>query len=168
MKSMKPSPLSWVIAVLFAFSLFFGYWRADTPFKGIILVEDFGYSTYEMGRFLFLMSFVILITELGGSAVIFVVGYYSGQRFKLSVNSTLVLLILLTCLILGGTLIGHVIRQIEIPQYTLLHPTYVLPTVLGNLLLPLSWSFAGLFAGNYRRELLIKRENRTTVHPNTR
>ncbi len=163
---MNLSSLFWVITVVFAFSLFFGYWRADTPFKGIILTEDFAYSPLEAGQFLFLLSFVILITEISGSAVIFAVSYYSGKQVKLSLNSALILLVLLTCVILGGTLMGHLIRQIQIPQYTLLHPTYVLLTILGNLLLPLSWSFAGLLAGNYRRELFTQR-GRAIIDPDS-
>lgn len=167
MKSMKFSSLYLVIAVVLGFSLFFGYWRADTPFKGIILIEDFGYSAYEVGQFLFLISFVILIVEFSGSALIFVVSYYSDKKFELSVNSALVLLILLICLILSGSLVGHVIRQLEIPQYTLLFQYYVILNILGHLLVPLLSSFAGILAGNYRRELLTNREAREITHPNS-
>lgn len=155
---MNLRPLLKVMIVILAFSVYLGYWNAVFPYLSIILHEA-GHSPSEISIFFAHLWIVNLVVGLGASILILITSYYAGKQYKLTKTSTLIFLLFLIITIWTGHLIGYVIRQIELPQYSILNILFFIQ-ILDTFLPPSSfilWSFIGMLAGNYKRELDRKR-----------
>ncbi|HJX02411.1 MAG TPA: hypothetical protein VJ439_00970 [Candidatus Bathyarchaeia archaeon] len=82
------------------------------------------------------------------------ISYYSGKQYGLTKNSTLIVFLLLLVTVLIGGVIGYIIAQILFSQYQIIHLMMFANSGIGLFYVsPILWSFIGLFAGNYKREL---------------
>jgi len=147
---MNLRPLWKVIIIVLALSIFGGYWTSVSPYLTLML-HDAGYSLDDIGRFFIHLTILNLVVGYGGAILSLVASYYSGKKYKLTKISTLIFFILLVVAVWAGHLIGYVIRQIELPQYPILNINFIFNT-LGSMNTIL-WSFVGMLAGNYKREV---------------
>ena len=145
---MNYRPLYIVIIVVLGLSIWWGYWRAFAPYQTLVL-RDAGYSMEEIGQYYFALSIITLIVAYGGAIFILLASYYSGKEYELNKTSTLVALVFLIIAIWIGNLVGYAIRQVQLPQYSILNLNFVFQT-LTSMQASILWSFVGLLAGNLK------------------
>ena len=140
-----------VIVIVFGLSAWWGYWRSLSPYQALVL-SDLGYTPREIGEILAAQNILVTVTSFGGSFMLLVASYYSGKSYRLTGISTLMLLIFLLVTIFMGNLLGYTIRQQEFPKYPILNVNFIFDTI-STLNTRIVWTFLGVLAGNYRREL---------------
>ena len=145
---MNYRPLCIVVIVVLALSIWWGYWRAISPYQTLIL-RDAGYSMEEIAQFYSVLTIVYITVGYGGSFFILLSSYYSGKEYIVNKKSAVIFLFFLIIAIWVGNLIGYIIRQIELPQYPIFNLNFVVET-LTSMQGPILWSFVGLLAGNLK------------------
>ena len=147
-----------IVTIVLCLSVWRGYWSAFFPYRAIIL-RDLGYTAAEVGQMIFVEGIFLTAVGIGGSILLLLISYYSGKGYKLTGTSTLLLLIILIISIFVGSLIGYIIRQAEYPQYPILNITFFFD-IFGTMQSRIVWTFLGIFAGNYKREIETKQRPR--------
>jgi len=160
---MNLRPLLKAMIIVFTLSVYLGYWMAVNPFL-VPMLHEAGHSYEEIGRFLVYLSIVNFVVVLGGEILNLVTSYYSGKQYKLTKTSTLTFLLLLIITVWAGNLIGYVIGQIQLPQYQILNINLFIQPLF-YMQTPILWSFVGMSAGNYKRE--VDRKRRDPENPST-
>ena len=118
------------------------------------MLRDTGYSYVDISGFFLMLSLVSSGVALGLGLLNLTISYYSGKQYGLTKNSTLIVFLLLLVTVLIGGVIGYIIAQILFSQYQIIHLMMFANSGIGLFYVsPILWSFIGLFAGNYKREL---------------
>ena len=150
------SILGKIMLVVLAVSLVWGYWVAIRRFLPLILIES-GYSLNEITGIVIQNTIISIVVGFGTSVLLLVVNYYLGKQYKLGKTPTVVFFLVLVTAGLIGNIIGYGIRQLEYPEYPILSIYFLIeifgpygPSIWLSLIL---WSFIGMLAANYKREL---------------
>jgi hypothetical protein len=155
MANMGLLPITAVLAIVVIMSAYSGFWYATTPYLTVIFM-NMGYTVAEYAGFFVSLSIMNLSVGLFLGILDLLVGYYSGKQYKLTMNSLLILIVVLVIAVFVGSSIGYVIAQIRLPQYPVLNLVSFAFSTAGLVSYPILWSMVGIVAGNYKRELESK------------
>lgn len=140
-----------VMLAVFLTQLGTSWWAADSPYKTIML-RDAGFCLEEIAAIYFAVSIVLGVLGIGTSIGLLLLNYFLGKKYKLTRESTIVYLFLLIGSILLGQFLGYAVRQIQLPQFPILH-LGILAIIPSGLLSSITWNMLGMLAGNYMREI---------------
>jgi len=133
---------------VFSVSAIVNWLKADIPYWPLLLHEA-GFIWPEVPAIIFYKRALIGLFNTGGCALLLLLNYHLGKKYKLTRISTAKLLALLSISVLLGLLFGHGMKQIEIPQYSILNASilYLIPSELGSKIV---WCMLGFVGGNHK------------------
>lgn len=136
-----------VIAVLFVCA-FVSWLKADIPYWSLVLREA-GFILIEIPPMILYRSTLIGLLDMGASALMLLLNYQAGKRYKMTRTSTAILLVSFSISILLGLLLGYGIKQIQMPEYSIfsVNILYLIPSELGSKIV---WCMLGIVVGNYK------------------
>ncbi len=134
------------------------WWTADSPPYRTIILIDAGFSYEEIAAIYFTMSIVWAVFGIGTSIGLLLLNYFLGKKYRLTRESTIVYIFLLIVSILLGQFLGYAVRQLQLPQFPILH-LGILATIPSGLLSSITWNMLGMLARNYMREIEEKKSN---------
>jgi len=146
-------PLTTILLAVGLLSLAFGYLGAYAGPYFALTLRDAGYSYKAIGALMATLSMFWMASSFGVLVLIVLVSYNYGIRYRLTVVSGFVLIVLVYLTELFGHLVGLGVYQIQAPRFPiflLLYPqhltsySYVMYTLIGVL------------AANYVREIRHK------------
>jgi len=134
-------------------SVGYGYLRAYTgPFFPVIL-RDAGYSAEAIGSILVALGWFWTISGFGILALITLVSYRYGSRYRLTLLSGFVFIVLVYLTELVGNFVGTAIYQIQVLRYP------ILSVSLLNIVASygyVEFALIGVLTANYVREVRQK------------
>jgi hypothetical protein len=136
------------VAVFFV-STFVSSLKAEIPYWPLLL-HDSGFIWAEIPSIISYRMAIVSMLDAGASALLLLLGFYMGQKCRLTSRFVVVLLISLSFSVLLGLLLGHEIRQIEMPSSSIFNASilYAFPGELSKIV----WCMLGLVAGTYQSE----------------
>jgi len=125
--------------------------KADIPYWPLLLREA-GFILAEIPPMIFYRSALVGLLDAGSSALLLLLNYQVGKRYKLTRPSTAILLASLSISVLLGLLLGYGAKQIQMPQYSIFTVgiLYLIPGELGS---KIAWCMLGVVVGNYKTEI---------------
>jgi len=143
---------------VFSVSVLMNWLKADIPYWPLLLREA-GFILAEIPPMTFYRSTLVGLLEAGSSALLLLLNYQVGKKYKLTRTSTAILLTSLSISVLLGLLLGYGAKQIQMPQYSIFTVgiLYLIPGELGS---KIAWCMLGVVVGNYKTEI----ENTSESH----
>ncbi|MFQ6064402.1 MAG: hypothetical protein ACE5L6_02900 [Candidatus Bathyarchaeia archaeon] len=144
-----------VMLAVFVVQFWINWSTADAPFWAVMMHEA-GHTPEEFAIALTFRNVVFSVVGIVTSIGLLLLNYYLGKRYKLTRTSTIILILALVISILLGFLLGYGIRQLQLPQYSILN-LGIVAMIPNRLVSPIVWCMLGMVAGNYKREIEQKR-----------
>ncbi len=149
-------PLTPIILVVGLISLAYGYLEAYTGPYFVLTLHDAGYGYEAIAALMATLNMFWIASGFGVLVLIVLVSYHYGSRYRLTMVSGFVLIVLVYLTQLSGHLVGLGVYQIQTPRFPIFLVSYLQHLVSYSYVV---YALIGVLAANYGREIRQKQSS---------